>query len=224
MMYTEIRRKTYPAPAVREDEILRYAGCRDASDEMSALVSECLSMTDGKLNYAVCSRSFKAEVSGDICDIGFAKIKSSSLSALLCGCDEVVVFAATLGIELDRLIARYGRIAPSKALVLQATGAERIEALCDTFCGDIAEEAEKTGRQITRRFSPGYGDVPLELQRDIIAVTDAVRQIGVTLNDSLLMSPSKSVTAIIGIGECEQKQETGKCRLCGNINCPYRRI
>ena len=112
------------------------------------------------------------------------------------GCREAVLFAATVGVGLDRLIARYGAVAPSRAVMLQAIGAERIEALCDVFCNTLAVEEN---RALRPRFSPGYGDLPLDTQREIFRVLDCQRKIGLTLNDSLLMSPTKSVTAIVGL-------------------------
>ena len=96
--------------------------------------------------------------------------------------------------NVDRLIAKYNRISPSKALIFQAIGAERAESLCDLFCDEMKEKYSTNPR-----YSPGYGDLPLDIQRDIFAVLDCPRKIGLTLNDSLLMSPSKSVTAIIGV-------------------------
>jgi len=92
------------------------------------------------------------------------------------------------------MIAKYGRISPVRALFFQAIGAERIESLCNAFCKDIKKDLN-----ITPRFSPGFGDLPLELQKDIFFALQPHRNIGLTLNESLLMSPSKSVTAIIGI-------------------------
>ena len=103
--------------------------------------------------------------------------------------------AATIGIGLDRLAARYAKTSPAKALILQGLGAERIEALADLFCRGL----EKEGLNVTSRFSAGYGDLSLELQREIFRVLDCQRSIGLTLNDSLIMSPTKSITAIIGI-------------------------
>ena len=105
---------------------------------------------------------------------------------------------ATVGIALDRLIAKYSRISPAKALLLQALGAERIEALCDTFCDDI-QKAHKIA--LKPRFSAGYGDLPLDTQNSIFGLLNLPKNIGLTLNDSMLMSPSKSVTAFIGIQE-----------------------
>ena len=86
------------------------------------------------------------------------------------------------------------------ALAVSALGSERVEALCDEFCNRLATEKGE-GVKVYQRFSPGYGDLPLEVQRDIFALLSPERAIGVTLGDGLLMSPTKSVSAIIGISE-----------------------
>ena len=79
---------------------------------------------------------------------------------------------------------------------MQALGAERIEALCDAFCDSLISEK---GVLLRPRFSPGYGDLPLEVQKDIFSLLECHKRIGVSLNESLLMSPSKSVTAFVGL-------------------------
>ena len=120
---------------------------------------------------------------------------SAALSKNLQNAESVILFAATVGVGIDRLISRYTRLSPAKAAILQAFGAERVEALCDAFLKEYEEEA---GVKLLPRFSPGYSDLPLEVQRDIFALLDVPKYIGVSLNDSLLMSPSKSVTAFVG--------------------------
>ena len=107
--------------------------------------------------------------------------------------------------------------------MLQAVGAERIEALCDLFNGEITEKKRAEGLYTRPRFSPGYGDLPLELQKDIFDVLDCPRQIGLTLNQSLLMSPSKSVTAIIGVGADGGCVHAAGCAACGKTDCTFRR-
>ena len=126
------------------------------------------------------------------------KSSSRDLWKTFDGCDRVILFAATIGLPIDRLILRYGKISPSKALFLQAIGAERIEALCELFFTDMQEEKRKDGYLLRPRFSAGYGDFPLEAQKEIFASLDCARKIGLSLNESLLMSPTKSVTALIG--------------------------
>lgn len=224
MMSDIVVRKSYNEPDFCEKTILRYAGCKKAADDISRLVNDCLRELKGKLTYKVCYREFPVAVENDRCDLGFVKADSSSLAKNLHGCNSIIVFAATTGIELDRLIAKYSKVSPAKALLFQAIGAERIEALCDTFNNEVEAHMNQCGFFLRPRFSPGYGDLPLEIQRDLFAVLDCPKQIGLTLNDSLLMSPSKSVTAIIGIAKTPTAKCKNKCSLCGNKGCSFRGV
>jgi len=190
--------KSYPAPPIDRREILRYAGMKEPSAEVEQLLDSCLLQID-KLSYQVCWREFAIRDDGDTLDLGFTRTASADLRRNLMGCHSLVLFAATVGLEIDRLIARAERLSPASALLLQAIGSERVEAVCDEFNRDITAAQLAQGRYTRPRFSPGYGDLPLALQRDIFAVLDCPRRIGISLNQSLMMSPSKSVTAIIGI-------------------------
>ena len=186
---------SFPEPPLDRREALRYAGARELPPEQASLFDECVAELLPLLSYKVCWRFFHIAANGDELDLGFVKVTSKSLSANLAGCGKLLLFAATVGIAPDRLVAKYGRISPVKALFCQAIGAERIEALCDAFCNEIASQ-EGTLRP---RFSPGYGDLPLELQSQIFSVLDCNRKIGLSLTSSLLMTPTKSVTALAGI-------------------------
>ena len=201
--------KTYSEPPFCEKEILRYAGCRDEDENVLSLIHSCIDEVRTKLSYKVCYREIDMSI----------EIKSKMLLNTLKNCSEVIVFAATVGIEIDRLIAKYGRISPSRALIFQAIGAERIEALCDTFCKDLENEKKMNS---SPRFSPGYGDLPLSVQKYIFDVLDCSKHIGLTLNDSLLMSPSKSVTAFVGLSNDKKKEINNKCTLCDKTDCAYR--
>ncbi len=194
-VYTRI----YEAPAFDRREILRYAGVRGEAPELDSLLQSCLDEVRGKLTYKVCYCEFPLTFHGGRLDLGFVETDSEGLKKNLMGCDRIVLFAATVGIEIDRLIARYSSVSPTRSLLFQAIGAERIECLCDVFEREIAARKAGVGLGIRPRFSPGYGDFPLDVQSDIFAVLDCQRKIGLTLNQSLLMSPSKSVTAIIGV-------------------------
>lgn len=216
--------KTYPAPPVNERECLRYAGChsREAAAEERQLFEACLSEIQGKLSYKVCWGRFPVKKEGTSLDFGFVKVDSAGLAKNLEGCGEIILFAATIGLEIDRAIRKYTSLSPAKALFFQAIGAERIESLCDAFCEERREELQAEGKFLKPRFSPGYGDLPLEMQRDIFRVLDCSRKIGLTLNESLLMSPSKSVTAIVGISGEEYQKEKNKCGACQNLDCAFR--
>lgn len=215
--------KTYEKPDYNIKEILRYMGCKEADEALSELVDECINELGNRLTFKVCYTVLPINFNENGVDLTFAQPKSTSLARTLCGCRQILLFAATVGLEIDRLIARYGIISPVKSVIYQAIGAERIESLCDAFEADVRKKAEENGKYIRPRFSPGYGDLELDLQTKIFDVLNCGKRIGLTLNDSLLMSPSKSVTAIIGISDEEGKSQTGGCAACGKKDCAYRR-
>ncbi|MBR2152496.1 MAG: Vitamin B12 dependent methionine synthase activation subunit [Clostridia bacterium] len=187
--------KTYEEPPLNKKEILRYIGSNQDQDTIQ-LVEECISKVKSVIKYKVCYCELCVSINNGLCDFGVFKVTSSNLAKNLKGCKQVIVFGATLGIELDRIVAKHSKLSPTKALIFQGIGAERTESLCNVFCEEIAKEF---GVSLRPRFSPGYGDLPLETQRQIFSVLDCERKIGITLNDSLLMSPTKSVTAFIGL-------------------------
>ncbi len=199
MMNGMINVRTYDAPAIDRKEILRYAGARERDPALDTLLSQCLEELEGELTYKICFAEFPVRREERRLDLGFLKTSSRDLAKNLSGCDRVVLLAATVGIALDRKIARYMSLSPTKALLMQAIGSERIESLCDAFERDLLEEVGRDGGVLRPRFSAGYGDFPLDAQREIFSVLDCYKRIGLALNESLLMSPSKSVTALIGI-------------------------
>ena len=216
---------------VQEQEVWRYAGYRGGPDEQESslkillqeLIRDCMPI----FRYDVCYRRFPLEWNEtDSLPVLPFTSESRALARCLQGSREAVMMAATIGIEADRRIARYERTDPTKALLLQAMGAERVETLCDLFCNEICREEAAAGNEITPRFSPGYGDLPLETQREFVRLLDCSRQIGISLNASLLMSPTKSVTAIFGIRPAARdrhKEVPQGCSLCAAKDCQFRR-
>jgi len=214
--------RRYDAPPVDLAEVLRYAACRQATEEVEALARAAADEGSKVIRMQVCWLETPLQVEGDRVDLGFLQAETPKLAQHLRGCEKAVVFAATVGLELDRLIARYGRLSPAKGLMLQAFGAERIEALCDAFCADLAAEYATQGLHTRPRFSPGYGDLPLEYQREIFHALQCGKHIGLYLNDSCLMSPVKSVTAIVGLCREDSDHEKG-CAVCAKKDCSFRR-
>lgn len=198
-MTTNVCIKEFEEPPFDKKEILRYAKVKEPTPEIEALLDECIAQVKGKLSYKVVYRVYPMDNDRRTVDLGFAKTDSEFLIHGLWCCFHVAVFTATVGLYIDRLVRRYAVVSPAKALLIDAIGAERVEALCDAFCAFLKEEMAKEKRETRSRMSPGYGDIPLSLQKDIFAVLDCPKSIGVSLGESYLMTPRKSVTALVGI-------------------------
>lgn len=127
-------------------------------------------------------------------DLGFCKFKSKDLTKNLTDCKEAFIFAVTMGVGVDRLLQKLSLTSPSKLFTADGLASSLIESACDE-----AEKLIKKNLKCTPRFSPGYGDLSLEIQPDILNLLNAQRLLGITLNKSLLMTPTKTITAIMGI-------------------------
>ncbi len=231
-----IRVLNYESPPIDRGEILRYMGCKEGDFKIDKLIDECLKEAESQLVYKVCYDVFDISPNCDLSSIRHAvqaenventtsspNYDSKIIARNLEGCHSIVVFAATVGLGIDRLISKYSRISPVKALCFQAIGAERIESLCNFFNKAIAYEMSERCLSARPRFSPGYGDFSLEVQREIFKVLDCYRKIGLSLNDSLLMSPSKSVTAIIGFCKADHSAVNDVWSTNADINsCAYK--
>lgn len=216
-----------PGFEVNEREVWRYSGYlglqESVDDELGKLLDSVKEELKGAFVYRVCYRRMELSWQEDRPQLTFGR-DSEDLAKCLKGSSEVILFAATVGLEVDRHIAKYQRFSPTKALLMQALGAERVETLCNVFNREMKEQALQEGFSCTPRYSPGYGDLPLETQREVFRLLDCNRQIGISLNESLLMTPSKSVTAIFGLGKCVGKATEHKCENCTKTDCQFRSV
>lgn len=181
-------------------EAARYIGIRTAPDEQTAKLFE-------KYEKIVRSRLRPAYVYRET-EIDFKKgfvvlsgmdvpLTGESIQKLLEGCNRAVILGATVSAEADRLIRETSVVDMAAALVVDALCSAAIEQVCDRAETEIFGDMPKNMR--TYRFSPGYGDLPIELQKDWLNYLNAQRRIGLSCTDSYLLTPTKSVTAIIGI-------------------------
>ena len=140
----------------------------------------------------------------------------------LSGCRKAIVMCATLGAEIDKLI-RISQIADmAKAVVIDSFASVAIEQVCSKADELIAEKYPDC--YMTFRFSPGYGDYPIGLQQKILTLLDAPRKIGLTTNESCLLIPSKSVTAVMGLSDSPIERRKRGCAVCNmRDKCKYRR-
>lgn len=181
-------------------DVLRYMGVRQTA------VSDVLSLAEsgiaGIQKAAVC-RGCYMRLPLKVTDCGIIisdeTVLSRSLARHLAGCNEAFLFAATIGIGVDRHIRASASISSAAALAADAAGSASVEWVCDNLNEYLSDIIVSEGKHTCSRFSPGYGDFPLEFQRSLTAMLDTPKNIGVILTNGLMMCPTKSVTAIIGI-------------------------
>lgn len=149
-------------------------------------------------------------------------LQSKNLADNLKACSQCVIMAATLGIEAEQLLQRYELISMTKATIVQACGAACIESYCNQLQEEIYKRVQENEMYLRPRFSPGYGDLSLETQKIIFEKLECTKRLGLTLLESLLMYPSKSVTALIGVTKDKQSCHIKKCKQCKNTECEFR--
>ena len=210
----------------RIKEAVRYLGFgKNAADERTlALIGEAFADLDREADPRYVCRIFDIEHGADEKIIlGKLTIESRSLSRNLKGCGSIVLFGATLGPGVDRLLARTSVMDMAKAVIVQACAAALLEEYCDQCQSRIGEELEKEGLYLRPRFSPGYGDFDIHYQEPLMRMLDCAKAIGLTMTDSFMMSPTKSVTAVIGISRTQERCPAAGCEVCPKADCEYRR-
>lgn len=195
------------------DEALRYLGVKKDTDgtlhqQMSALAQELQSRITPRFTWVL----------ADATDLA---LPGHTAQRMLAECPQSAVLVCTLGAEFDLWLKREQARDMGRAVMLDALGSAWVESGCDA-----AEEAIRSrfpGKHLTDRFSPGYGDFPLDAQPLLLEYAGASR-IGVTVTDSLLLTPQKSVTAIVGIADTPQPARIRGCGYCAmNQTCQYRK-
>ncbi|NLM00072.1 MAG: Vitamin B12 dependent methionine synthase activation subunit [Treponema sp.] len=183
-----------------KDEVYRYLGYKktssrkyDIPDEIKQIVLECIDEMQNVLKPQLVYEIFPIEFLKEI------ELESKDLNINLRNCSHFILFAATIGPLVDKLLLQTQKLDIAKSLIMQTTGAMFIESLVDKFRDYCKEEASKKNFKLKPRFSPGFGDLTLKYQRKIFDILKCEQQIALTLNDSLVMSPEKSVTAFIGL-------------------------
>ena len=136
------------------------------------------------------------------------------------GAESVILFAATLGMESERLSALYQKTDMEKAVIFDCVCDAYIEAFSDDYCDGLLKEYRQKNLYINTRYSPGYGDFGIEHQKEFISLLNC-RSIGLTVNDSSILIPRKSITGVMGIFSFPPQGKTRGCAAC-NMNSVCR--
>ena len=151
-------------------------------------------------------------------------LSGTDIATHLLGCTALLLMAATIGTGVERLLLRSEAADVGDALITDACAGAVIETVCDNLENDLRAFFSKRGLHLTGRFSPGYGDLPLDLQGSILSVLDARRAIGLTVTPSGIMVPRKSVTAILGISPVPTEGHRAGCNTCAiRSGCTHRK-
>ena len=199
------------------EEYLGYFGAKADAVTLS-LIEECRKEILECIDFRACISEVGCceNENGGIC-LDFMQSSSKSLAGNLKNCETAFVFAATTGAALHRLISKNSLISPLKGIVTDSIGSAAIEAFCDYINKSIGDTD-----YLRPRFSPGYGDLSLGCQKAILDFLEAKKHIGLALTDGGMLTPVKSVTAIIGLSKEKNKCRNKKgCMVCNRINCPY---
>ncbi|MBQ9901593.1 MAG: Vitamin B12 dependent methionine synthase activation subunit [Clostridia bacterium] len=228
-MYEVTPGRWYSDVSIRE--VLRYSGVRSFKDCDEKIISDAVRAAEqageASLPKSV-SRECSLSVSGNVCVIDGLEIVSRSLAEHLAGCERALLFAATLGSGVDMLIGRYSAVRMSYAVLLQGAAAALIELYCDIECAALESRYLAEGCFLLPRFSPGYGDFPLECQQTLTGHLNAYKYAGIAVSDGGQMTPMKSVSAVIGLSREGKSRRgscaSGKCADCPNTGCLFRRV
>ena len=213
-----------------KNEALRYYRAQSGDVQAAALIDTAYEKlkkdlqpryTVKKFGCSVCMEQGKGCV---VLDNGTV-FHSNALARYIGNAEELFLFGATLGSRIDVALRRMAVTSVAEAGAGQAVAAALIETYCDDCCNLLQAQLPE-GKKLKWRFSPGYGDWPLEEQKILFTVLDCAHTIGLTLTESCMMAPVKSVTAVMAIEDVNgtvTENEISKCQRCGKTDCEFRK-
>ena len=206
-------------------EALRYMGVRgEPTTELMQLAQEAGTLLTKAANYRW--RIVRLPLHGDRSALllGELPLTGQSIRRHLDGCTEAILLCGTLGSGVDQLIRREMLLHPARALAVNGCAAALLEARLDDTCAKPAQTLHAENLTLTSRFSPGYGDVPLAVQKDFLAVLEAGKRIGLFASEENLLIPRKSVTAVLGLADHPVTGALAGCKTCAlRGKCEFRR-
>lgn len=210
------------------DEILRYLGYHgtEIPDALQKLIEDCIILTLQTITpQSIYHRFSILRTEAGIAVNGTNLIlKGQSIQNHLRDSAEIFLIAVTIGAAMDKLIRIKMLTASEEGVILDSCATTAVETAADLTETIIRDECNKRGESITWRFSPGYGDLPIETQRDFLPVLDTPRKIGLMVSSNLILTPLKSVTAVIGVTGEKTKALRNPCDDCYNSEfCEFKK-
>ena len=155
-----------------------------------------------------------------------SRIYSRDLAKMLRDSQQVWLAAVTIGPSLGEQSAElFAQGQAAAAAVYDAVGSECADASMDFLQEYAGTQLRRSARSLSKfRFSPGYGDWDIAVQPLVAAALDTVRKAGLCVTDTNLMTPRKSVTALLGVSDHPVKGQLAGCGHCVlRTRCEYRK-
>ena len=212
--------------SIDKNEVYRYLGYKDSvpDEKVCEIIDKCERELLKEISPRYIYRVFDAEKIGEEIKLKNAPdiLKGNDINRHLEGCEKIAVFATTLTEKIDKIIRATQINDMPSALIFDRVANTAIEQVCDEIEKEVMKSFPEYNQ--TWRFSPGYGDFPLEIQNELLNLIDAPKKIGLTLTDSLILIPQKSVTAVFGITKNEIAKKKQSCNICNlKDNCTFRK-
>lgn len=203
--------ESYSLSSLPRRAVLRYLGYRgqEIASEIDAridrFVARVLELAHPRSSWAVfdvAGRSARDDGTSETHLAGTAlTLMGSSIATHMDGAVACAVMAVTVGMDVERELKRLSATDSVASVIFDAAASVAVEEAAAACQKSIIAEAAARGLHANARFSPGYGDLPLAVQPVLLASVDAQRRLGIALTDTLLMVPTKSITAVMGIFE-----------------------
>ena len=147
-------------------------------------------------------------------------LPGASITEHLHGAHKVALMACTLGAVSEREMRKHAALSAADGVMFGACASALVEAAANAVEALVVVRAHEMGLHTNWRFSPGYGDLPLDVQPAFVAELDAARKLGITVTPSNMLVPVKSVTAVIGLfdevkADADVRHACGVCQLKG---------
>lgn len=207
-------------------EALRYMGYKNTSpdEQILKMIDECEKELLAAVNPKYLYKFFGITHGDNFISVNDTSLvfKGNDICQHLKGCEHCVLLCATLSSGADTLIRTAEAVDMTRAVITDCLASAAIEQVCNQAEAEIKSLLENYN--FTWRFSPGYGDFPIEVQHEFVQVLDAQKRIGLNVTDSFILVPRKSVTAVIGVSSNEIEKGKRGCVCCNmRDRCEYRK-
>ena len=213
---------------IKDEEVLRYLEYKGQiiDDNLKETINQCKNITKARINPRYTFRVYSIKKNKGIIEFEGSnlKLESRDLYKVLKDCNKCILMAATIGLDIEKDIRKYSFTELTKGIIIDSCATTAIEEVCDMVQEEVQNNILEDGQYTTLRYSPGYGDLPIEKNKDILNLINGQKEIGLTITTNGIMIPRKSVIAVIGISDNKLNQVKKSCINCNNRDtCKFKR-